>query len=223
MQPEFLLRRQNIPFDNSNCQLSLYQIGIADLVICLAVLPFFLCSFPNLSSFSAKLHNYRAAPVSLPQRSACSLWQSIRWARELPFVEKISLAAYALQSKISSHLVFVVANDVYKNTDHNDLIDSPDSLADEMGKLEGEIPFPPVPVNYYFVLLAISILIDFGNIFFLFFSWVGFCTNKKNLTWWSLHLLHVQARGWSRRTQWKVLTKVNKSAVDSPFSTSSVD
>ena len=57
-----------------------------------------------------------------------------------------------------------------KNTDHNDLIDSPDSLADEMGKLEGEIPFPPVPVNYYFVLLAISILIDFGNIFFLFFS-----------------------------------------------------
>ena len=69
-----------------------------------------------------------------------------------------------------------------KNTDHNDLIDSPDSLADEMGKLEGEIPFPPVPVNYYFVLLAISILIDFGNIFFLFFSWVDFCTNKKNLT-----------------------------------------
>ena len=57
-----------------------------------------------------------------------------------------------------------------KNTDHNDLIDSPDSLADEMGKLEGEIAFPPVPVNYYFVLLAISILIDFGNIFFLFFS-----------------------------------------------------
>ena len=42
-----------------------------------------------------------------------------------------------------------------KNTDHNDLIDSPDSLADEMGKLEGEIAFPPVPVNYYFVLLAI--------------------------------------------------------------------
>ena len=111
-----------------------------------------------------------------------------------------------------------------KNTDHNDLIDSPDSLADEMGKLEGEIPFPPVPVNYYFVLLAISILIDFGNIFFLFFSWVDFWTNKKNLTWWSLHLLHVQARGWSRRTQWKVLTKVNKSAVDSlhPFSTISV-
>ena len=70
-------------------------------------------------------------------------------------MEKISLAAYALQSKISSHLVFVVANDVYKNTDHYDLIDSPDSLADEMGKLEGEIALPPVPVNYYFVLLAI--------------------------------------------------------------------
>ena len=84
-------------------------------------------------------------------------------------MEKISLAAYALQSKLSSHLVFVVANDVYKNTDHNDLIDSPDSLADEMGKLEGEIAFPPVPVNYYFVLLAILILIDFGNIFSLFF------------------------------------------------------
>ena len=61
------------------------------------------------------------------------------------------------------------ANDVYKNTDHNDLIDSPDSLADEMGKLEGEIAFPPVPVNYYFVLLAISIMIDFGNIFPLLF------------------------------------------------------
>ena len=84
-------------------------------------------------------------------------------------MENISKAAYALQSKLSSHLVFVVANDVNKNTDHNDLIDSPDSLADEMGKLEGEIAFPPVPVNYYFVLLAISILIGFGNIFSLFF------------------------------------------------------
>ena len=55
--------------------------------------------------------------------------------------------------KLSS-ITLQFANDVYKNTDHNDLIDSPDSLADEMGKLEGEIAFPPVPVNYYFVLLA---------------------------------------------------------------------
>ena len=56
----------------SNCQQGFHEIGIGDLVICLAVLPFFLCSFPNLSSFSAKLQNYNAAPVSIPQRSACS-------------------------------------------------------------------------------------------------------------------------------------------------------
>ena len=71
--------------------------------------------------------------------------------------------------KLSSIYALEFANDVYRNTDHNDLIDSPDSLADEMGKLEGEIAFPPVPVNYYFVLLAILILIGFGNIFSLFF------------------------------------------------------
>ena len=39
------------------------------------------------------------------------------------------------------------SGDIGENTNHNNLIDSPDGLAHEMGKLEREIPFSPVPLQ----------------------------------------------------------------------------
>ena len=126
---------------------------------------------------------------SLPQHSRCSWWRSAHWAGGSPFENRTStIKRYVscdvkleywdnkegiADDEVGEFCIFRYLSICWwgQNTHHNNLVDSPDGLAHEMGKLEGEITFSPFPFHWGFNRCPVTKYMIFPNLFIFLPLW----------------------------------------------------